>query len=134
MATRVPIVVRTIVLFEEASLADEIWTFRNAITELVQVSGPIPRMFLYFQMTGGLASYNLSVQLRSFESKYVLGTSGSVRVSFPRNRTVVLEQVFRFESIRFPRSDVYEFQLIANHTDVAGGVYRLNVQVEGSEP
>ncbi|MFO0969953.1 MAG: hypothetical protein U0793_30740 [Gemmataceae bacterium] len=129
MAPKTPIEVRGILLFEKASCVDNIWTLHNAICSLVEVTAPVHEIFVYTQLAAGVGTYDLRIQLRAFDSDFVIGLSESHRVQFPDDRSVVLEQVFRLSTIRFPRSELYEFRLIANHKDVAGGVYYLSVQL-----
>jgi len=112
-----------------------IYTLENPLIEIVGVTGVdkdlvIDRLFLYVQMAGGLGRYNLSAQVRALTSDFVLGRSSTKPVEFSSDRTQIEERLFQFDNLLFPRSGLYEFQLIANYAEIEDGAAYLRVNLE----
>jgi hypothetical protein len=129
---KVPIVVRTMLLCEKASEKNGIWTLENPLSGILVMPGidgahTLQQVWLYTQLSGGLGSYNLSVQVRAIDEDFILGRSSTTAQEFPVERDMVLEQVFRFKHLQFPKSELYEFQLFANHVPVEDGAVFLSV-------
>lgn len=85
-------------------------------------------LYLYAQLTEGVGEFNFSVQMRVFEANITLGNKGPVsKLQFSEDRLEVLEEVFHLTNVPFPRPDLYEFKLIANHAELEGGSCFLRV-------
>jgi hypothetical protein len=134
MAKQIAVVARVVLLCERVFEKNGSLTLENPLTSLVLPPGveekiQLPPFCLYAQITGGLGSAQLSVQVRAFDSNFVLGRSKPVAVTFPDNRVLAVERVFRFTGLRLPRAELYEFQLFANYHEIDDGAAYLRVEL-----
>jgi hypothetical protein len=134
MANRVLPSVRLFFPCDSATLdpSDNKWVLRNPRHTVSVPSGVafpvrVKEIYLYAQLTDGVGAFQLSVQLRRAGSDVILGRSPpSPTIEFVGGLQVV-EEVFHLIKIPFPRADLYEFKLLANHTELEGGTACLRV-------
>jgi hypothetical protein len=112
-------------LCEFATETNAGWILENPLSAVLTV--PTSAMdfglslTLYAQLTGGAGAYNLGAIARAFDSKYILGRSKYTQVEFPSERDMIVEVAFEFYKFTVQRSELYEFQLMANHSEIVGG-------------
>jgi len=130
MANRVLPKVRLFFPCDSATLdpADNKWVLKNPWHTVGLPPGAsfpfrVVEIWLYAQLTDGIGDFQLSVQLRDSESQTILGTSPPTQREFVGgNQWAVIEEVFHMTMIPFPRANLYEFKLLANHAELEGGM------------
>ncbi len=112
---------------------DQKWVIKNPWHTVAMPQG-VTRNFgqrliqLYAQLTDGVGSYNLGVELRRFQSTMVLGRSNPEPRTFDAaNQLAVHEIVFTMTNVPFPVPDLYEFRLMADGNVLDNGLYYLRV-------
>lgn len=106
------------------------WSLTNPLHTIemppgVQSDYVTDEFWLYAQLSGGVGTFNISVQLVE-ESGVIL------RRTVPLSWTMtggfeVVQEVFQMPPTRFPRPGVYALKLIANHAELDGGISFLRV-------
>ena len=114
-------------------LADDKWVLKNPWHAVALPAGAgfpfrVVEIALYAQLTDGVGEFQLSVQLRHTESQTILGKSlPTPREFVGGGQLAVVEEVFLLSGVPFPRADLYEFNLLANHQLLEGGTAHLRV-------
>jgi hypothetical protein len=127
-------IVRLFFPCEEATLDlnDEKWLLKNPLHTVemppgVQANFVVDGIALYAQFTGGVGSFNLSVQLVDDSSGVVLGVSRPPISFHMPGGSDIFEEVFEMPPLRFPHPGVYQIRLIANHASLENGAAWLRV-------
>ena len=126
MAVLVKPIVRLFFACDEAVLdmEDEKWTLKNPWHTVAMPQGVAEdfcqeEIWFYAQLTEGVGTFNLSVELRDEAGLRVGRSKPSIR-EFPGGM-VMVEEVFQLTKMEFARPGLYEFVLLANHAELEGG-------------
>jgi hypothetical protein len=108
------------------------WILKNPLHTVKMPPGVVANFVsediaLYAQFTGGVGSFNLSVQMLDYSSGVVLGRSEAPSRWKMYGGDEVFEDVFTMPPLRFPYPGVYVFRLIANHAALEDGTANLRV-------
>jgi len=137
MAMVVKPIVRLFFPCEDAVLdmEDGAWTLRNPLHTVSLPPGVtgVGEIWLYAQLTEGVGTFNLSVEMRNEEGIRIGKRSPPSNRNFPGGVAVV-EEVFHLVNVPFPRPGLYEFVLLANHAELEGGKTYLRVEPLESTP
>jgi hypothetical protein len=130
-------IVRLFFPCEDATLdlEDESWTLKNPLHTISLPPGAtgVKELWLYAQLTEGVGTFNLSVEMRTEEGIRIGKGSPPSSRSFPGGVAVV-EEVFHLVNVPFARPGLYEFVLLANHAELEGGKSYLRVELLESTP
>ncbi|MBX9627317.1 MAG: hypothetical protein K2X82_26175 [Gemmataceae bacterium] len=135
MADRVKPVVRLFFPCDDAviDLADGKWMLKNPWHTVGMPPGVREKfgqrlIWLYAQLTDGVGEFDLTVELRNYDTGERLGRSKPERWDFAGgDQLTVHEVVFKMENVPFPTPGLYVFQLMANHAELDGGAAYLRV-------
>jgi len=135
MADRVKPIVRLFFPCDAAviDLADNKWELKNPWHTVAMPPGVTEKfgqkeLCLFAQLTDGVGDFNLSVELRNFDSGIRLGRSNPEPWDFAGgDQLTVHEVVFKMTNVPFPTPGLYAFHLMANHAETEGGVAYLRV-------
>ena len=131
MADRILPLVRLVFPCDAAviDLSDLTWELKNPWLDLTIPPGvrfPFrhEKLCVYAQLTGGLGSFNVRVEMRQLmdNGRRTIGVGASTRVEFPNNRRLLAsEVVFEIKMVPFREAGLYEFYLASDEGEQLEG-------------